>query len=105
MPPEGIYKGFGIITAPPPSSGGVGLLQMMGVLEGTEFTKTGAGSAGEMHYLAEAMRRYFADRAQYLGDPDFVKVPVSGLLNPAYISKLRESIDPTRATPSEQVKA
>ncbi len=104
-PLEGSYKGYGIITSPPPSSGGVGLLQMLGVLEGTDYTKTGAGSARTLHFEAEAMRRYFADRAEHLGDPDFVKVPLAGLLNPAYIKKLRESIDPDKATPSGQIHA
>jgi gamma-glutamyltranspeptidase / glutathione hydrolase len=103
-PLEGKYKGFGIVTSPPPSSGGVGILQMLGVLEGTDYTKSGPGSAYALHYEAEAMRRYFADRAQYLGDPDFQKVPVSALLNPAYIAKLRASIDPNKATPSEDIR-
>jgi len=103
-PLEGKYKGYGIVTSPPPSSCGVGILQMLGVLEGTDYTKSGAGSAYALHYEAEAMRRYFADRAQYLGDPDFQKVPVSELLNPAYISKLRAGIDPSKATPSEEVR-
>lgn len=104
-PLEGQYKGFGIITAPPPSSGGVGVLQMMGVLEGTDYAKQGAGSAYALHFEAEAMRRYFADRAEHLGDPDFVKIPVKALLDPRYIAKLRESIDPAHATPSDQIHA
>ena len=101
---EGTYKGYGIITAPPPSSGGVGILQMLGVLESTDYAKTGAGSARALHFEAEAMRRYFADRSEYGGDPDFVKVPLAPLLNPAYIAKLRASIDPDKATPSDQIK-
>jgi gamma-glutamyltranspeptidase/glutathione hydrolase len=104
-PLEGQYKGFGIVTAPPPSSGGIGILQMMGVLEATDYAKEGAGSAYELHFEAEAMRRYFADRAEYLGDPDFVKVPVKALLDARYIAKLRGSIDPAHATPSEQIHA
>ena len=88
-----------IVTAPPPSSGGVGILQMLGMLDGTGYEKAGAGSASAVHYMAEAMRRYFADRSEYLGDPDFVKVPLSSLLDPAYIAKRRASIDPERATP------
>ena len=104
-PLEGTYKGYGIITAPPPSSGGVGILQMLGMLEGTDYAKTGAGSARALHFEAEAMRRYFADRSEHLADPDFVKVPLAGLLNPDYIKKLRESIDPDKATPSDQIKA
>lgn len=101
----GGYRGYTIITAPPPSSSGVGLLQMLGVLEGTGFEKAGAGSAKAVHYMAEAMRRFFADRALHLGDPDFVKVPISALLDPNYILRLLNSIDPERATPSSQVHA
>ena len=89
-PLTGSYRGYDIITSPPPSSGGVGILQMLGVLEGSGYEKSGAGSAAELHYLAETMRRYFADRATYMGDPDFVKVPMAGLLDPAYIAQLRQ---------------
>jgi len=103
-PLGGKYKGYGIVTSPPPSSGGVGILQMLGVLEGTDYTKSGAGSAYALHYEAEAMRRYFADRAEHLGDPDFQKVPVSALLDPVYIAKVRASIDPNKATPSAEVR-
>jgi len=104
-PMTGSYRGYTLVTAPPPSSGGVGILQMLGVLEGTGFEKAGAGSAAAVHYMAEAMRHYFADRAEHLGDPDFVKVPLTSLLDPKYIASLRASIDPERATPSAQVKA
>jgi gamma-glutamyltranspeptidase/glutathione hydrolase len=103
-PLRGRHRGYEILTAPPPSSGGVGLLQMLGVLEGTGFEKHGAGSAAAIHWMAEAMRRYFADRSEHLGDPDFVRVPVSGLLDARYLAKLRASIDPERATPSAAVR-
>ena len=76
-PLTGAYRGYTIVTAPPPSSGGVGILQMLGILEGTGFEKAGAGSATAVHYMTEAMRRYFADRSEHLGDPDFVKVPIT----------------------------
>jgi len=102
-PLTGRYRGYDIITSPPPSSGGLGILQMLGVLEDSGYEKSGAGSAAELHYLAEAMRRYFADRALSMGDPDFVKVPLMGLLDPAYIAQLRKSIDPQHATPSAQI--
>jgi gamma-glutamyltranspeptidase/glutathione hydrolase len=104
-PMTGKYKGYDIITSPPPSSGGIGILQMLGVLEGTGYEKGGAGSASVVHYMTEAMRRYFADRAVHLGDPDFVKVPLTSLLAPAYLSRLRAAIDPERATPSADVHA
>src|SRR5579883_15537 len=103
VPLLGTYRGYGVLAAPPPSSGGIGLLQMMGMLEGSGYEKSGAGSAASIHYMAEVMRRFFADRSQYLADPDFVKVPVAGLLDPAYLRARRSSIDPDHATPSSQV--
>src|SRR5436190_720080 len=103
-PLTGAYRGYSILTAPPPSSGGVGILQMLGVLEGSGYEKSGAGSAATLHFLAETMRRYFADRSEYMGDPEFVKVPVSKLTDRRYIADLRRSIDPARATPSDQVR-
>ena len=103
-PITGSYKNYTIITSPPSSSGGIALLEMMGILEGTGYEKAGAGSASAIHYEAEAMRRAYADRNEYVGDPDFVKVPIKGLLDPAYLSKLRASIDPERATPSDSVR-
>ena len=101
----GTYKGYTILTSPPPSSGGVGILQMLGMLDGTGYEKAGAGSATAVHYMTEAMRRYFADRSEHLGDPDFVKVPLTSLLDPGYIARQRASIDAERATPSSQIKA
>ncbi len=102
-PLEGDYKGYHIITSPPPSSGGVGLLQMLAMLNGTGYEKFGAGSAESYHYFAEVMRRYFADRSKYLGDPDFVNNPISALLAQAYIQSRRATIDPDRATPGDQI--
>ena len=101
----GKYHGYDILTSPPPSSGGVGILQMLGVLDGTGFETGGPGSASAVHYMAEAMRRFFADRAEHLGDPDFFHVPVAALLAPQYLAKLRAGIDPERATPSAQIHA
>jgi gamma-glutamyltranspeptidase / glutathione hydrolase len=102
-PLEGDYKGYHIITSPPPSSGGVGILQMLAMLDGTGYEKTGAGSAETYHYLAAVMQRYFADRNEYLGDPDFVKNPISSMLDPAYIQKRRATINTAHATPSNQI--
>ena len=104
VPITGKYKGYDVISAPPPSSGGIGILQMMGMLEGTNYQKSGHGSALSYHYLTEAMRRYYADRSEYLGDPDFFKVPVARLLNPAYIKERRDSIDPDQVTPSDKIR-
>jgi gamma-glutamyltranspeptidase/glutathione hydrolase len=103
-PLTGKYKGYMIVTAPPSSSGGIALLEMLGILEGTGYEKGGAGSASAIHYVAEAMRRAYADRNEYVGDPAFVKVPIAGLLDPAYLARLRASIDPERATPSDAVR-
>jgi gamma-glutamyltranspeptidase/glutathione hydrolase len=102
-PLSGAYHGYEIVTAPPPSSGGIGILQMLGVLDGTGYEQAGAGSASSIHTMAEAMRHYFADRSEFLGDPEFAPVPVSRLLDPKYISSIRASIDPSRASPSLQV--
>src|SRR5580704_4588555 len=100
----GKYKNYEIITAPPPSSGGIGMLQILGMLEGSGYEKTGFGSAASISYVAEAMQRFYADRSEYFGDPDFFKVPIIGLLDPAYIKKRRETIDRDHSTPSDQVK-
>jgi gamma-glutamyltranspeptidase / glutathione hydrolase len=104
-PLRGAYKGFDIITGPPPSSGGLGLLQMLAVLDGTGYEKSGFESANTIHWMAEAMRRYYADRSEFLGDPDFFQVPAKGLLDPRYIAKLRSSIDPAKASTSVEIKA
>jgi len=103
-PLTGRYRGFEIVTAPPPSSGGIGILQMLGVLEGTEFEKSGAGSALSIHTMTETMRHFFADRSEFLGDPDFVSVPTARLLDPDYLAGIRRSIDENRATPSLNVR-
>jgi len=103
-PLRGRYHGDEIITSPPPSAGGVGLLQMLGMLEGSGYQKTGAGSAASIHYVAEVMRRFYADRSEYFGDPDFYKVPVRKLLDPHYIMTRRSSIDALHATPSSQLR-
>ncbi len=77
---------------------------MLGMLEGSGYEKGGAGSAASIHYVAEVMRRFYADRSQYFGDPDFYKVPVSKLLDPKYIASRRSSIDPQHATPSSEIR-
>jgi gamma-glutamyltranspeptidase/glutathione hydrolase len=104
-PVRGHYRGYEIISMPPPSSGGVILLEMLNILEGFEMSKIGWGSSRHTHLLAETMRRAFADRAEYMGDPDFVRVPVAGLLDKAYASRLRGTIDLDRASSSTDVHA
>src|SRR5262249_16886544 len=105
QPLTGEYHGYTILTAPPPSSGGVGVLQMLGMLDTTGYEKAGAGSAAVGHYMTEAMRRYFAARSEHLRGPDFFNVPLTSLLDPKYIAKQRASIDAERATPSSSIKA
>lgn len=102
-PLNGSYRGYTILTAPPPSSGGLGILQILAMLEPTGFEKAGAGSARATHIIVEAMRRYFADRSRYLGDPDFFSVPTSFLLSPKHIAARRATIDPQRATSSAYI--
>src|SRR5262249_46556235 len=103
-PLKGKYKNYTVITAPPSSSGGIALLEMLGIIEGTKYEEAGSGSASPTHYVAEAMRLAYADRNEYVGDPAFVKVPIAGLLDPAYHARLRATIDPVKATPSSTVK-
>jgi gamma-glutamyltranspeptidase/glutathione hydrolase len=105
QPLKGTYNDYEILTAPPPSAGGVGLVQMLGMLEGSGYDQGGWGAASTYHYLAEVMRRFYADRAQYLGDPDFNQLPVSGLLDPQYVAARRATIDPAKATPSQTILA
>jgi gamma-glutamyltranspeptidase/glutathione hydrolase len=104
QPLLGDYHGFHIITSPPPSAGGIGLLQIMGMLTGTNYESAGPDSAKAIHYEAEAMRRFYADRSEYLGDPGFYTVPVKQLLAPNYLAWRRGTIDPDHATPSEAVQ-
>lgn len=105
QPVRGNYRGFEIISMPPPSSGGVILLEMLNILEGFDLKSTGWGSSGHIHLLTETMRRAFADRAEYMGDPDFVRVPVAGLIDKAYAARLRGTIDLKRASQSSEVSA
>ncbi len=99
-PLRGTYRGYEIVTMPPPSSGGIALLQMLGMIEPFDVKALGFRSAAQIHLFTEVMRRAFRDRAEYLGDPDFVKVPVAGLLDRAYIARLMQNFDPAKATPS-----
>ena len=97
-PIEFDYRDWHVVTAPPPSSGGVALAQMLQILEGWDLSEL--GEAERTHLVVEAMRRAFRDRTIYLGDPDFVKVPVERLVHPAYAAGLRSTIHPDKATPS-----
>ena len=102
-PLRGNYRGYEVITMPPPSSGGIAMLAMLNILERYDLKGMGAGSAAALHLQVEAMRRAFADRAEFLGDPDFVKVPVAGLTSRGYADRQAATIDPLRATPSSAI--
>jgi gamma-glutamyltranspeptidase / glutathione hydrolase len=104
-PLRGVYRGHEIITMPPPSSGGVAMIEMLNILERYDLKSMGAGSSQAIHVMVEAMRRAFADRAQFLGDPDFVKVPVAGLVSRKYADKLAATIDLERASTSQDVRS
>jgi len=103
-PVECDYRGYHIISAPPPSSAGVSICEALNVLSGYDLTAMGFHSADQIHVLAETLRRVYVDRNNKLGDPAFVNNPVSELLDPAYAAKLRASIDPVKATPSSTLR-
>jgi gamma-glutamyltranspeptidase/glutathione hydrolase len=104
-PLRGTYRGYELISMPPPSSGGAVLIEMLNILEGFDLEKIDPNSSDRYHLMAEAMRRAFADRAEYMGDSDFVKVPVAGLTDKSYAAQLRSSISPERASNSTEVRA
>ena len=100
-PVKGTYRGFEIIGMPPASSGGVGVIEMLNILEGYDVAKMGAGSAASVHLMAESMKRAFADRARYLGDADFVHdMPIARLLSKDHAAELRKTISLDRAVPA-----
>ena len=100
---RGTYRGYGIVSMPPPSSGGVHLIEMLNILEGYDLAKMGR-SAEALHLEIEAMRRAYADRAVYMGDPDSVKMPIAALTSKSYAAQLRAGIT-DNATPSAEVHA
>lgn len=103
-PIVGSYRGYTVTAMPPPSSGGVHMVQMMNILEGYDLSADGHNSAAYLHKLIEAMRRAYADRSVYLGDPDFADVPVADLTARDYADALRETIDPTAASRSIDIR-
>lgn len=104
MPVQGSYRGYQIISAPPPSSGGTVLLEILNILEGYDLGKTGNRSAESVHLITEAFRRAFYDRAEFMGDPDFSKIPVAQLIDKRYAAAWRESIDPEHASISKDLR-
>jgi gamma-glutamyltranspeptidase / glutathione hydrolase len=101
---RGTYRGYEIISAPPPSSGGVALVEILNILEGYDLAKEGADSAESIHLTAEAYQRAFFDRAEFMGDPDFSKIPVAQLIDKRYGSAWRETIPLRKATPSDDLR-
>jgi gamma-glutamyltranspeptidase / glutathione hydrolase len=104
QPVRGTYRGYEIIGAPPPSSGGVALIEILNMLEGYDLAKLGDHSAEAIHLTAEAFRRAFFDRAEFMGDPDFSKVPVAQLIDKKYAVAWRDSINPESASVSKELK-
>jgi gamma-glutamyltranspeptidase/glutathione hydrolase len=102
-PVRGTYRGYDVISMPPPSSGGVGLIEMLNILEGYDLAH--AEKAQELHLLVEAMKRAYADRTLFLGDPDKVQNPVTRLISKDYAAAWRATIDPAHATPASAIHA
>jgi gamma-glutamyltranspeptidase/glutathione hydrolase len=103
-PIRGSYRGYDIISAPPPSAGGVALVEILNILEGFDLAKLGNRSADAIHLEAEAFRRAFYDRTEFMGDPDFAKVPVAQLIDKKYAAAWRGSIDLYHASVSQDLK-
>ncbi len=103
-PVRGTYRGYEIISSPPPSSGGTVLIESLNILEGYDLAKMEDRSAESIHFTTEAFRRAFFDRAEFMGDPDFAKIPVAQLIDKKYGAAWRESIQADRASPSKELK-
>lgn len=104
-PVRGTYRGHEVLSMPPPSSGGVHIVQMLNILENYPLSDWGHNAAMTVHHMVEAMKRAYADRAEHLGDTDYVEVPLEGLISKAYADKLRLSIRSDRAIPSAAISA
>ncbi|CAM4005839.1 gamma-glutamyltransferase [Pseudoalteromonas byunsanensis] len=103
-PVTGSYRGYDVVSMPPPSSGGVHIIEMLNMLEFYPVSKLGHNSAASIHLLAEVMKRAYADRSEYLGDPDFYDVPLKALTDKSYAKSLTKQIKADRATPSSKIK-
>jgi gamma-glutamyltranspeptidase/glutathione hydrolase len=101
---RGTYRGYGIVGMPPISSGGIALIQFLNILEAYPIGELGHNSSRTMHLVAEAAKRVYADRSEWLGDPAFVRVPVAGLISKRYAERLRAGINAEKATPSSAIK-
>jgi gamma-glutamyltranspeptidase/glutathione hydrolase len=103
-PVRGSYRGYDIVSAPPPSSGGIALVETLNILENYDLPKLGNRSADAIHLTIEAFRRAFMDRAEFLGDPDYTKIPVASLIDKKYAAAWRQSLNPERASVSKEMK-
>jgi gamma-glutamyltranspeptidase / glutathione hydrolase len=103
IPAKGSYRGYEVVSMPPPSSGGIHIVQMLNMLEPFPLAQYGAGSAQSIHVLVEAMKRAYADRSKYLGDPDFVTVPAAKLMDKRYAQTLSNSFNLDQTTPSSEI--
>jgi gamma-glutamyltranspeptidase/glutathione hydrolase len=103
-PIRGTYHGYTIVSAPPPSSGGVALIEMLNILDGYNLRTLGDRTAPEMHLVVEAFRRAYMDRSNYLGDPDYVKIPIEQLISKKYGEAWRASIDVDKASASAELQ-
>jgi gamma-glutamyltranspeptidase / glutathione hydrolase len=104
QPVSGTYRGYTVVSMPPPSSGGAHIIEILNILEGFPVTEQGLNSAASLHEMAEAEKLAYADRAAYLGDPDFMKIPLAGLTSKAYADHLRSLISPDRARPASDIR-
>ncbi|MFT4194360.1 gamma-glutamyltransferase [Ottowia sp.] len=103
-PVRGIYRGYQIVTMPPPSSGGAHLVQILNIMERWPIKDWGVNSAQTVHHVAEAMKLAYADRSEYLGDPGFVKIPLAGLTSKKYADSLAQAIDANKARSAKEIK-
>ncbi len=104
QPVSGTYRGYTVVSMPPPSSGGAHIIEILNILEGFPIGQQGLNSAASLHEMAEAEKLAYADRAAYLGDPDFVKIPLRGLTSKAYAEHLRALILPDHARPAAEIR-
>jgi gamma-glutamyltranspeptidase/glutathione hydrolase len=104
-PVTGTFRDYQIVSMPPPSSGGAALIELLNILEGFPLATYGQNASRTIHLMVEAERRVYADRSEWLGDPEFFQVPLPGLLSKAYARALRDGISETRATPSSSIRA
>jgi gamma-glutamyltranspeptidase / glutathione hydrolase len=103
-PVSGTYRGYDVVSMPPPSSGGAHIIEILNILEGFPLGQQGLNSATSLHEMAEAEKLAYADRAAWLGDPDFVRIPLAGLTSKAYAERLRDLISPDRARPASDIR-